>query len=95
MKPWQTSFGPDRTRWANASALQASIGPFIEVVGVAKQGKYNDPVDTTTLYYYQPIAQNSSTVCNAATAHRRSAPEALIPVVEQQIHSLAPGASTD
>ncbi|MGZ7057622.1 MAG: ABC transporter permease, partial [Candidatus Angelobacter sp.] len=33
-------------------------GPFIEVVGVAKQGKYRDPVDTTVLYYYEPLAQN-------------------------------------
>ncbi|HEY2236184.1 MAG TPA: ADOP family duplicated permease [Candidatus Angelobacter sp.] len=33
-------------------------GPFIQVVGIAKQGKYNDPVDTTTMFYYEPLAQN-------------------------------------
>ena len=64
-------------------------GPFIEVVGVAKQGKYRDPVDSTVLYYYEPLAQNfrSFQTLQLRTA---SAPEALIPVVEQQIHSLAP-----
>jgi predicted permease len=68
----------------------APSGPFIEVVGIAKQGKYTDPVDTTTLFYYEPLAQNfrSFVTLQMRTA---SAPEALIPVVEQQIRSLAPG----
>jgi putative ABC transport system permease protein len=68
----------------------APSGPFIEVVGIAKQGKYTDPVDTTTLFYYEPLAQNFRSF---VTLQMRiaSAPEALIPVVEQQIRSLAPG----
>ncbi len=67
----------------------AASGPFLEVVGIAKQGKYNDPVDTTTLFYYEPIAQNfrSFVTLQLRTA---ASPEALIPVVEQQIRSLAP-----
>ena len=67
----------------------APSGPFIEVVGVTKQGKYNDPVDTTTMFYYQPIAQNFTSF---VTLQLRTAgsPESLIPVVEQQIRSLAP-----
>ena len=65
-------------------------GPFIQVVGIAKQGKYNDPVDTTTMFYYEPLAQNfrSFETLQLRTA---GAPEALIPAVEQQIRSLAPG----
>ena len=82
--------------WPNQDALgkrfsvKGASGPFIEVVGIAKQGKYNDPVDDTTLFYYQPLAQNPSTF---ATLQIRtaSAPEALIPVVEEKIHGLAPG----
>lgn len=64
-------------------------GPFMEVVGVAKQGKYNDPVDDTTLFYYEAQAQDPITF---VTLQIRTAgsPEALIPEVEQQIHSLAP-----
>ncbi|HEY5029479.1 MAG TPA: ABC transporter permease [Candidatus Angelobacter sp.] len=82
--------------WPNQDAMgkrfssKSPAGPFIQVVGVTKQGKYNDPVDDTTLFYYQPIAQNPSTF---ATLQIRtaSAPEPLIPVVEEKIHSLAPG----
>jgi predicted permease len=82
--------------WPNQDALgkrfsaKGVSGPFLEVVGIARQGKYNDPVDETTLFYYQPMAQNPSTI---ATLQIRaaSAPEALIPVVEEKIHSLAPG----
>jgi predicted permease len=81
--------------WANQDALgkrfsaKGVSGPFIAVVGIAKQGKYNDPVDETTLFYYQPMAQNPSTF---ATLQIRTslAPEALIPVVEEKIHGLAP-----
>ncbi|HET8891143.1 MAG TPA: FtsX-like permease family protein, partial [Candidatus Angelobacter sp.] len=67
----------------------AASGPFLEVVGVAKQGKYTDPVDTTTLFYYEPIAQNFRSFVTLQLRIAGS-PEALIPVVEQQIHSLAP-----
>jgi predicted permease len=82
--------------WPNQDAIgkrfsaKGVSGPFVEVVGIAKQGKYVDPVDATTLFYYQPMAQNPSTF---ATLQIRtaSAPEALIPVVEEKIRSLAPG----
>ncbi len=68
----------------------AASGPFLEVVGVARQGKYTDPVDTTTMLYYEPIAQNfrSFVTLQIRTA---SAPEALIPIVEEKIRGLAPG----
>jgi predicted permease len=82
--------------WPNQDALgkrfsaKGLSGPFIEVVGITKQGKYNDPVDETTLFYYQPLAQNPSTF---ATLQVRTgaAPEALIPLVEEKIRNLAPG----
>jgi predicted permease len=82
--------------WPNQDALgkrfsaKGTSGPFMEVVGIAKQGKYNDVVDDTTLFYYQPMAQNLSTF---ATLQIRtsSAPEAMIPVVEEKIHNLSPG----
>jgi putative ABC transport system permease protein len=81
--------------WPNEDPLgkrfsaTAQSGPFIEVVGLTRQGKYIDPVDETTMFYYQPQAQNPSSF---ATLQLRTAsdPEALIPAVEQQIHSLAP-----
>jgi predicted permease len=70
-------------------SANAPSGPFLEVVGMIKQGKYADPVDTTINYYYEPMAQDfrSFVTLQLRTA---SAPEALIPDVEKQIHSLAP-----
>jgi predicted permease len=71
------------------SSGEPSSAP-IEVVGVARQGKYVDPVDNTILFFYRPLSQNPETF---ATLQVRTAgdPHALIPEVEQQIHSLAPG----
>jgi predicted permease len=81
--------------WPNQDALGKRFrtkdgGPLLEVVGIAKQGRYNDPADDTTLFYYQPQLQNPTTF---VTLQLRTAiaPEHLIPVVEQQIHNLAPG----
>lgn len=81
--------------WPNENALgkrfsaTAQAGPFIEVVGVTKQGKYNDPVDETTMFYYQPQTQNQTSFVTLQV-RTASDPEALIPEVEQQIHNLAP-----
>lgn len=82
--------------WPNQDALgkrfstEGPKGPFWEVVGIAKQGKYNDPVDDTMPFYYQAMAQNPTSF---VTLQLRTAndPRALVPEVEQQIHSLAPG----
>jgi predicted permease len=64
--------------------------PLMEVVGVAKQGRYNDPVDDTTLFFYKSQQQSPTTF---VTLQLRTAgdPELMIPIVEQQIHNLAPG----
>jgi ABC-type antimicrobial peptide transport system permease subunit len=62
----------------------------MEVVGIAKQGRYNDPVDPTTLFYYQPQLQNQTTFVTLQV-RTAIAPASIIPMVEQQIHNLAPG----
>jgi predicted permease len=82
--------------WPNQDPLgkrfsaRTSTGSPIEVVGVVRQGKYNDPVDETTLFYYRPLAQDPTTFVTLQL-RTAGAPEALIPVVEEQIHDLAPG----
>jgi predicted permease len=82
--------------WPNQDALgkrfsmKGLSGPFMEVVGITKQGKYTDPVDETTLFFYQPQAQEPTTFVTLQM-RTANAPEALIPVVEQQIQGLAPG----
>ena len=79
--------------WPNQDAVGKRFSAreqLLEVVGVTKQGRYNDPSDDTTLFYYQPWLQNRETFVTLQL-RTASAPELLIPEVEQQIHSLAPG----
>jgi putative ABC transport system permease protein len=83
-------FWPDQNPLGKRFSIQSASGPFLEVVGVARQGRYNDPVDDTTLFFYEAQAQDPSTFVTLQL-RTAEAPEALIPVVEQQIHSLAPG----
>jgi predicted permease len=80
--------------WPNEDALGKrfsvkSGGPLMEVVGIAKQGKYTGPVDDATMFYYQPQLQNPATFVTLQVRTAK-APELLIPTVEQQIHNLAP-----
>jgi predicted permease len=81
---------PNQDALGKRFSLKGPSGPFMEVVGITKQGKYTDPVDETTLFFYQPQAQEPTTFVTLQM-RTANAPEALIPVVEQQIHSLAPG----
>lgn len=81
---------PNQDPLGKRFSVRTSTSSPIEVVGVVRQGKYNDPVDETTLFYYKPQAQDPSTFVTLQL-RTAGAPEALIPVVEQQIHDLAPG----
>jgi predicted permease len=83
-------FWPNQDPLGKRFSAKSATGPFMEVVGLAKQGKYTDPVDDTTLFYYVSQEQTPSTF---VTLQLRSttAPETLIPEVERIIHDLAPG----
>ena len=65
-------------------------GKAIEVVGVARDTKYEDLFAKPTPYLYKPLAQDYVSI---QTLQVRSLlpPDALVREVEQQIHELAPG----
>ncbi len=65
-------------------------GRRIEIVGVAKQGKYGSPAEDPSSFFYMPQAQNP-TLYRVLQIREASAPEALVPMIEQQVHALAPG----
>ena len=83
-------FWPNQDPLGKRFSAKSVSGPFIEVIGLAKQGKYNDPVDETAMFYYLPQAQQPTTF---VTLQLRTAvaPRTLIPDVERIIHELAPG----
>ena len=83
-------FWPDQDPLGKRFSSKGTTGPFMEVIGVVKQGKYNDLFDDTAPFYYIPQAQAATTF---ATLQIRTAsdPKALAPDVERLVHELAPG----
>jgi predicted permease len=82
--------------WPNQDAIGKTFragdatGPLIQIVGLARQGKYTSPTDNAVSFFYLPDEQEPSPV---RTLQLRTAgsPEALIPEAESTIHAVAPG----
>ena len=68
---------------------QGSKGQWLEVVGVARDGKYNFIFEDKPMYYYTPLAQQYRAL---RVIHIRTAgtPESLAPLVQKEIRSLNP-----
>ncbi len=69
-------------------------GPFLEIVGVARDGKYTTPAEDPQSYFYLPLAQNFTP---ERTLQIRSSlpPESLIPEIQREIQSLDANASIE
>ncbi|HLY92817.1 MAG TPA: ABC transporter permease [Candidatus Angelobacter sp.] len=82
-------FWPNQDPLGKRFSSREASGPFIEVVGLVKQGKYNDPTDDTVPFYYVPQAQAPTTF---VTLQLRTSvdPKTLAPEVERLIHDMAP-----
>ncbi|MFZ3245716.1 MAG: ABC transporter permease [Candidatus Acidiferrales bacterium] len=70
-------------------SLKSDTGPFVQVVGVAANGKYIFLGWSNQPYFYVPLAQNYASY---RTLQLRTSvpPEGLIPQVQSAIRSLAP-----
>jgi len=64
--------------------------PLIEVIGVTKQGKYGNPAEEPTPFFYLPQAQ-APTTYRVLQIRAAVGPQLLIPEVEEQIRALAAG----
>lgn len=82
-------FWPNQEPVGKRFSVQGPSGPFIQVIGVSKAGKYLVLFEDPTPYYYVPQAQNSTTL-RMLQIRTAVAPESLIPEVKQQIFVLAP-----
>jgi len=82
--------------WPNEDALgkrfgtKGASGPFVEVVGIAQDGKYQNVTEAPMPFFYLPIDQSYMSI---RTIHVRTSvpPETLARPIESQIHELAPG----
>ena len=81
--------------WSNEApvgkrfSIKGPGGPFIEVVGVARDGKYKSPVEDPTPFFYLPLNQ---VYVDFRTVHVRTSlpPEKLQRDIESSLHMLAP-----
>lgn len=82
-------FWPNEDPVGKRFRLDSASGPFIRVVGVAKDGKYIGPTETVQSYFFVPLDQHYMPV---RTLQVRSAvpPETLMGEVQQQVRTLDP-----
>lgn len=80
-------FWPNQDPIGKRFSMVREPGQSLEVIGIAKDGRYNDPVDAPDPYFFVPLAQHYFPY---RTLHVRTTvpPETLLPSVEQQIRAL-------
>ncbi|HEV2421589.1 MAG TPA: ABC transporter permease [Candidatus Acidoferrales bacterium] len=87
-------FWPNEDPIGKRFSVKSATGPFIEVVGIAADGKYIFLGWSHQPYYYVPLAQDYQSF---RTLELRTSvpPESIIPQVENEIHSIGPGVPVD
>src|SRR5580700_5236854 len=80
---------PDEDALGRRFSIKGPAGPFIEVVGIVQDGKYQDVTEDPQPFFYMPFEQNYMSM---RTIHVRTSvpPETLGLQLESQIHELAP-----
>jgi putative ABC transport system permease protein len=82
-------FWPKEDPIGKRLSIKDAAGPFMEVVGVAKDGKYQTVAEDSQLYFYVPLAQSNSSK-RILQIRSVTPPESLIGPAKQVIRSLAP-----
>jgi predicted permease len=67
-----------------------ALAKLIEIIGVARQGKYGSPAEDPASFFYLPQAQ-APTLYRVLQIRAAYDPGAFVRLVEEQIHGLAPG----
>jgi predicted permease len=82
-------FWPKQDALGKRFSTKGPKGPFIEVVGVVEDAKYQNVTEDPQPYFYVPLEQ---TYMSIRTVHVRTSvpPETLALEIESQIHDLAP-----
>jgi predicted permease len=82
-------FWPGEDALGKRLSTKGPKGPFIEVVGIVQDGKYQNIGEDPQPYFYEPLDQSYNSL---RTIHVRTSvpPETLALPLESQIHELAP-----
>jgi hypothetical protein len=81
---------PDQDPIGRRFRASSASGKLLEVVGVTRQGKYGSPAEEAAAFFYLAQAQYP-TPYRVLQVRAVREPGSLIPVLEDQIHALAPG----
>ena len=82
-------FWPNQDPIGKRFSMKGAAGPFMEVVGVVKTGKYGSPAEEPSPFFYVPQEQLPQSV-RTLQVRTAGVPEAMIPRIESEIHALAP-----
>jgi putative ABC transport system permease protein len=82
-------FWPNEDAVGKRFAMENAAVPLIQVIGVAKNGKYLEPSEEVAAYFFLPVEQH---YVSFRTLQVRTSvpPETMIPEVEKVVRSLAP-----
>jgi predicted permease len=80
-------FWPGEDPIGKRFSLTSDTGPFVEIVGVARDGKYRVLAEDPQPYFYVPLTQHFTP---QRTLQIRSGmpPESLVPMIQHEIHEL-------
>lgn len=84
------TFWPHKDPIGKRFSVEGPAGPFIEVVGVANDGKYRIVSEDRAAHFYVPLAQDF-TFRRALQIRTVVAPESLATPVKEEIRRLSPG----
>jgi predicted permease len=84
---------PNQDPLGRKFSMESATGPFLTVVGVARDAKYGELMESPTLYFYQPETQHyrSTHVLQLRTS---VTPESLIAAVQAQVREIDPSLPT-
>ncbi len=83
-------FWPGEDPLGRRLSLDGPGGPFLEVVGVAADGRYDEATEKTPPFLYLPLAQTAFLSRTALVARTALDPAALLPALRQEIQRLDP-----
>lgn len=63
---------------------------WMQVVGVARQAKYGNPMEVTRSFFYVPLRQHPAVQVNVLIRTPQG-PETMMPVLSREVHTLDPG----
>jgi predicted permease len=86
-------FWPNEDALGRRFSIKGPTGPFMEVVGIVQDGKYQDVTEDPRPYFYVPLDQNYQSI---RTFYVRTSvpPENLALQIQSQIQELAPNLPT-